>query len=86
MLPTVEQLVAVVIREYFTFDEISSLLQENKDIFFTTEQNYCVEVYDRARVFGEPRKSDPEMLVVFSSEPDLNEDAITIPLSRCKDV
>ena len=86
MLPTVEQLVAVVIREYFTFEEISSLLQEDKDICFTTEQNYCVEVYDRARVFGETRKTDPEMLVVFSSEPDLNEDAITIPLSKCKDV
>ena len=86
MLPTVEQLAAVVIREYFTFEELSSLLQENKDIFFTTEQNYSVVVYDQARIFGEPRKSDPEMLVVFTSEPDLNEDAITIPLSKCKDV
>ena len=86
MLPTVEQLVAVIIREYFTFDEISSLLRENKDIFFTTEQNYCVEVYDRVSILGEPRKADPEMLVVFSSEPDLNEEAIIIPLSKCQDV
>lgn len=86
MLPTFEQLVAAIIREYFTFDEISSFIQEDKDIFFTTEQNYSVEVYSKARVFGEPKKDDPELLVVFTSESHLDEDVITIPLSNCKDV
>ena len=86
MLPTFEQLVAAIIREYFTFDEISSLIQEDKDIFFTTEQNYSVEVHSKARVFREPKKDDPELLVVFTSESHLNEDVITIPLSNFKDV
>lgn len=86
MLPTYEQLVATIIREYFTFDEISSFVQEDKDIFFTTEQNYSVEIYDKARIFGEPKKDDPELLVVFTSASHLNEDAITISLSKCKDV
>lgn len=86
MLPTIEHLVALVIREYFTFDEISSLMQEGKDVFFDTEQNYCVEVYDKARILKEPREDDPELLVVFSSKSNPNEEAITIRLSECKDV
>lgn len=86
MLPTLEQLAAAIIREYFTFGELVSLLNEGKDIFFNTEQGHCIEVYDKASILKEPRNSNPELLIVFSSSTDLNEDAITITLNDCKDV
>ena len=83
MIPNKAVLVGIIIREFFTFQEISAICGTTNPLSLSTESGHYLEIYDRAAVLDTPRVEDTELVVYFAPSCD---DEIIVRLSDCQNV
>lgn len=81
MIPNKSVLVGIIIREFFTFQEISAICGTTNPLSLRTESGHYLEIYDRASVLDVPRLEDTELIVYFAPSGD---DEIIVRLSDCQ--